>query len=96
MKFKTVALSSLLVLGVAGLVGWFSLDKETRGFLAHFPTDRDVLFWKESQRDAAFRALDRLPFLAKHRVIPADNTASPLPPGAPLALPLDVDAFMQG
>jgi CubicO group peptidase (beta-lactamase class C family) len=96
MKFKTVAFSGLLAVAVAGLVGWFSLDKETRGFLAQFPTDRDVLFWKESQRDAAFRALDRLPFLAKHRVIPASNTASPLPPGAPLALPLDVDAYMQG
>jgi len=96
MKFKTLALSGLFIAAVAATAGWFSLDKETRGFLAHFPTDRDVLFWKQSQRDAAFRALDRLPFLAKHRVVAAGGAPSPLPPGPPLALPLDVDAYMQG
>ncbi|HMN94747.1 MAG TPA: serine hydrolase [Hydrogenophaga sp.] len=95
MKFKTLALAGLIAIAAAGTAGWLSLDKETRGFLAHFPTDRDVLFWKQSQRDAAFRALDRLPFLAKHRVIEAGGTPSPLPPGPPLALPIDVDAFMQ-
>ncbi|TNF52541.1 MAG: class C beta-lactamase-related serine hydrolase [Burkholderiales bacterium] len=96
MKLKTIALTGLLVIVAAGTAGWLSLDKETRGFLAHFPTDRDVLFWKQSQRDAAFRALDRLPFLAKHRVIPASPSPSALPPGPPLALPIDVDAYMQG
>lgn len=96
MKLKTIALTGLLVIAAAGTAGWLSLDKETRGFLAHFPTDRDVLFWKQSQRDAAFRALDRLPFLAKHRVIPAGTAPSALPPGPPLTLPLDIDAYMQG
>ena len=96
MKLKTIALTGLLVIVAAGTAGWLSLDKETRGFLAHFPTDRDVLFWKQSQRDAAFRALDRLPFLAKHRVIDAGPSPSALPPGPPLALPIDVDAYMQG
>lgn len=95
MKLKSWALTGLIVVTAAGTAGWFSLDKETRGFLAHFPTDRDVLFWKQSQRDAAFRALDRLPFLAKHRVIEAGSTASALPPGPPLSLPLDVDTYMQ-
>ena len=96
MKFKTLALAAVLTAAVAGGAGWFSLDKETRGFLAQFPTDRDVLFWKQPQRDAAFRALDRLPFLAKHRVVPAGHAPSALPPGPPLNLPLDVDAYMQG
>ena len=96
MKLKKIALGAFAVLAVGGTAGWFSLDKETRGILAHFPTDRDVLFWKESQRDAAFRALDRLPFLAKHRVVPAGNNPSALPSGPPLKLPLDVDAYMAG
>ena len=95
MKLKKVALAGLLIFVAAGGAAWLSLDRETRGFLAHFPTDRDVLFWKESQRDAAFRALDRLPFLARHRVVPAGSSPLPWPPGPPLALPLDVDAFMQ-
>lgn len=95
MKLKTWALTGLILVAAGGTAGWFSLDKETRGFLAHFPTDRDVLFWSQSQRDAAFRALDRLPFLAKHRVIEAGPTPSALPPGPPLPLPLDVDTYMQ-
>ena len=40
---------------------------ETRGLLATFPTNRDLLFWSVPQRDAAFRALDRLSVLAKWR-----------------------------
>jgi CubicO group peptidase (beta-lactamase class C family) len=96
LKLKKIALGALAVLAVGGIAGWFSLDKETRGILAHFPTDRDVLFWKESQRDAAFRALDRLTFLAKHRVVPAGNNPQALLPGPPLSLPLDVDAYMAG
>ena len=95
MKLKKLVLGSVLALAAAAAVGWQMLDKETRGFLAAFPTNRDVLFWKESQRDAAFRALDRLPFLAAHRVVAASGTPSALPPGPPLTLPLYVDAYMQ-
>ena len=57
MKLKKIALGTLLTLVVAGTAGWFSLDKETRGLLKTFPTNRDLLFWNEAQRDAAFRAL---------------------------------------
>ncbi len=84
----------MAVLVLAGVAGWFSLDKETRGLLATVPTNRDLLFWTQEQRDAAFRALDRIPLLAKARVVPASGTPSPLPPGPPLKLPLDLDAFM--
>jgi CubicO group peptidase (beta-lactamase class C family) len=97
MKVKRIALGLLAVLVVAGVAGWFSLDKETRGLLAAFPTNRDVLFWSQSQRDAAFRALDRLPILAKAHVVAAGGTPLPLPPGAPLkTLAVDIDAYMAG
>ena len=96
MNFKKTALGALLALAVAATAGWSSLDKETRGVLATLPTNKDVLFWSEKQRDAGFRALDRLPILAKSRVIPAGGTPSPLPPGAPLKLPLQVDAYKAG
>ena len=96
MNFKKIVLGALAVLAVAGTAGWFSLDKETRGLLATLPTNRDLLFWNEPQRDAAFRALDRLPVLAKSRVVPAGDAPSPLPPGPPLKLPLDVEAYMAG
>jgi len=94
MKLKTIALGLLAVVAAAGTAGWFSLDKETRGLLATVPTNRDLLFWTVPQRDAAFRALDRIPLLAKARPIAAGNAPSPLPAGAPLKLGLDVDAFM--
>ena len=96
MKFKKIALGALIVLGAAGTAGWLSLDKETRGLLAALPTNRDLLFWSQSQRDAAFRALDRLSVLAKWRVVAAGSAPSPMPPGPPLKLPLDVNAYMAG
>ena len=89
-----IALGLLGAVVVAGGIGWASLDRETRGLLATLPTNRDLLFWSQSQRDAAFRALDRLPVLARARVVPAGSTPRPLPPGPALALPLDVDAYM--
>ncbi len=96
MKFKKIALGSLAILAVAAAAYWFSLDKETRGLLATVPTNRDILFWTQAQRDAAFRALDRLPILARARVVPAGGEVLPLPPGPPLKLAIDVDAFMAG
>src|SRR5690606_32280889 len=89
MKIVKAALGLLVALVVVAVAGWFSLDKETRALLATLPTNADLLFWNQEQRDAAFRALDRLPVLAKSRVIPAGNSPRPLPPGPPLELPID-------
>ena len=96
MAWKKWALGTLVVAGAAAASVWFNLDKETRGLLATFPTNRDLLFWTEPQRDAAFRALDRLPVLAKVNVVPAGSNPSPLPVGEPLKLDLDIDAYMAG
>lgn len=96
MTKKTRVMAALAGLALAGAAGWFSLDKETRGLLAALPTNTDILFWSQRQRDAAFRALDRLPFLAKARAIPAGPVVRPLPAGKPLALPLDVAEYMAG
>lgn len=96
MSLKKIALGTLAAVMVAATAGWFSLDKETRGVLATVPTNADLLFWSQPQRDAAFRALDRLPLLAKSRVVAAGGTPKALPPGPPLKLPVDVAAFMAG
>ena len=61
MKIRKIALGVLAAVVLAAALGWFSLDKETRGLLAALPTNRDILFWSQAQRDAGFRALDRLP-----------------------------------
>lgn len=92
---RKILLGVLLALCALGAAGWLALDKEQRGLLLALPTDRNVLFWSERQRDAAFRALDRLPFLAKARPVAAGSAPRPLPPGTPLPrLTVDVDAFM--
>ncbi|MDO9003012.1 MAG: serine hydrolase [Aquabacterium sp.] len=96
MKLKTFAVTFLAAIAMAATAGWLSLDKETRALLATLPTNANVLFWTQAQRDAGFRALDRLPVLAKSHVVPASITPLALPPGPPLKLPLDVDAFMAG
>lgn len=88
------ALAGLLLgLLVAGGAFWFSLDEDQRHFLAHMPTDRNVLFWSQNQRDAAFRVLDAIPLLARARVIEVGDSAYPLPAGEPLEL--DVAAYMK-
>ncbi|WP_024537527.1 serine hydrolase domain-containing protein [Comamonas badia] len=93
---KRILLSLIALIVVAGAIGWFSLDKETRGLIATFPTNRDLLFWSQKQRDAAFRAMDRISLLAKWHTAQPSAQPRPLPEGKPLKLGLDLDAFMQG
>lgn len=86
----------LLVVAAAVLgIGWLSMDKDMRNLAANLPTDRNVLFWSIPQRDAAFRAMDRLPVLAKANIIEAGENVYPLPKGAELKPGVDVDAYMK-
>ena len=87
-------IGTLVVLVVAGGLFWSTADEDMRGLLLHLPTDKDVLFWSTAQRDAAFRALDRIPILSRSRVISRGNNIYPLPKGAPLDVGADVDAYM--
>lgn len=91
---KKWILGLLAALLVAGGITWFLLPSETRAMLANLPTDRNVLFWSDEERSAAFRAMDALPFLAQSRVIKAGPSAHPLPEGEQLDLGLDLDAYM--
>lgn len=92
--WKKIVLGLLAAVLVAGTAGWFSLDKETRGLLKTLPTNRDLLFWSVAQRDAAFRAMDRIWLLAQWHTAEPAARPRPLSAGAPLALDADVDAFM--
>ena len=95
-RYQKLTLGLLAALALAAGLGWSMLDKETRGLLKTVPTNRDLLFWSEPQRDAAFRAPDRISLLAKWRVIEPSAQPRPLPPGPPLNLPLDLDAYLAG
>ena len=85
----------LVVLVAAAGIFWASADKDMRGLVLHIPTDRNVLFWSIPQRDAAFRAMDRIPLLAKSRIISTGKDVYTLPKGAPLDVGIDVDAYMK-
>ncbi|HDZ55093.1 MAG TPA: class C beta-lactamase-related serine hydrolase [Pseudomonas xinjiangensis] len=93
MKKWIISIMVLLVVG-CGLF-WATADKDMRRLALNLPTDTNVLFWSTPERDAAFRALDRLPVLSQSRVIAAGENAYPLPEGAPLDIDLDVEAFME-
>lgn len=67
-------------------------NKETIKLLVNLPKDKNVLFWTQNQRDAAFRQMERL---AKHGVAKAGGTAYPLPQGQALPLPFDIAKHME-
>src|SRR5208337_2406744 len=85
----------LLVLSVAVGIFWMTTDKDLRGLILNLPTNRDVLFWSIPQRDAVFRAMDRIPILSKSRIVSASNKVYPLAQGTPLNVGIDVDAYMK-
>jgi len=85
----------LIVLVAAGGIFWATADKDMRRLILNMPTNKDVLFWSIPQRDAAFRAMDRIPLLSKSRIISAGKDVYPLPKGVPLDVGIDVDAYMK-
>ncbi len=95
MRIRTILSGGLAAVLLAGGVWYAQLDAETRGILAHLPTNADVLGWSQPQRDAAFRAMDRLPVLAEAASIAPSTTPLALPPGKPLVLP-GIDAILAG
>ncbi len=95
MRKRTIALGVAGAALLAGGIWYASLDTETRGLLAAMPTDADVLAWSQDQRDAAFRAMDRLPVLATASDIAPSPQPLALPAGKPLVIP-GVDRYLAG
>ena len=93
MRIRTIVVGGLAAVLLAGGIWYSQLDAETRGILAHLPTNADVLGWSQPQRDAALRAMDRLSVLAEATHIAPSPTPLPLPPGTPLVLP-GIDATL--
>lgn len=92
---KKAVLGILLTVAAAFGIFWLTADKEMRALVSNLPTDANVLFWSVAQRDAAFRAMDRIPILAKANVIEAGDEVFPLPKGEPIDIGVDVDAYMK-
>ncbi len=60
----------------------------------NIPKDQNVLFWSQDQRDAAFRQMERVPKVVVHQ-IKAGSAVYPLVESQPLAMSVDVDAYME-
>jgi CubicO group peptidase (beta-lactamase class C family) len=78
----------LAILGAAMLLG----ACDTIKLYSDLPKDKNVLFWTQDQRDNGFRALEKL---ATVRGIPAGGSILAFGQGAPLKLPIDIDAYMK-
>lgn len=65
---------------------------DTVKLYTNLPKDQNVLFWTVDQRDSAFRAMEKL---VKVNDIAKGDAVYPLPQGAAITLPQDVDAYMK-
>ncbi|MFN4025075.1 MAG: serine hydrolase domain-containing protein [Hyphomonas sp.] len=92
--FRGAALAGGVVVILAGAI-WWMIGPDWRALAGNPPSGRDVLFWSDAQRSAAFRMMDRLPMIIDSRPIPRGETVRPLPAGAPLDLgEFDLDAYL--
>ena len=91
---KTKGAGLLILAGAAGGF-WATADDDMKALVSSMPTDANVLFWNTAQRDAAFRAMDRIPILAKSHIIESGDDVYPLPKGTPITIGTDVDAYMK-
>jgi CubicO group peptidase (beta-lactamase class C family) len=92
MRKRALALIAIALAALGGGLWFASLDTETRGLFAAMPRNADVFTWSITQRDAAFRAMDRLPRVQSGEIA-ASSLPLPLPPGKPLNIP-GIDAFL--
>lgn len=86
-------------LGIVALIaalGWWLIGSDWRRLALNLPTDADVLFWTQGQRDAGFRMMDQVTILVKNREISATETLRQLEDGPALDLGIDVNAYMTG
>jgi CubicO group peptidase (beta-lactamase class C family) len=81
---KTLLATLALILSLSGC--------ETAKLVANLPTDQNVLFWTQDQRDAAFRQMEKL---VKVNTVRAGPQPLVLPLGPALKLDFDVDAYMK-
>ena len=92
---KKLILGIFLILAGAAGGFWATADDDMKALVSSMPTDANVLFWNTAQRDAAFRAMDRIPILAKSNIIESGDDVYPLPKGAPIKIATDFDAYMK-
>jgi CubicO group peptidase (beta-lactamase class C family) len=92
MRKRTLGLIAVALVALGGGIWFTSLDRDARGLLAAMPRNADVFTWSIRQRDAAFRAMDRLPRVQSGDIAPSDTPLA-LSEGKPLTIP-GIDQFL--
>ena len=83
------------ILALVAAVFWWAIGSDWRRLILNAPTDSDVLFWSQDQRDAGFRMLDRVWFMVDTRKIETADNVRELPVGEPLEFDFDIDAYFE-
>ena len=85
----------LAILVALGALFWWMIGPDWRRLALNPPTNADVLFWNQGQRDAGFRMLDKVPVLIKARTIEAGADEHELAQGDPLEFDFDIDTYFE-
>ncbi len=80
-----------MIVGLIAALALAACNSDTAKLLTNLPTDRNVLFWTQDQRDAAFRVMEKL--VETNKIAPSDAVL-PLPQGPAIKLDADIDAYM--
>jgi CubicO group peptidase (beta-lactamase class C family) len=89
-KFLLYLFAGLIILAAAG---WWAIGPVWRTFLSNPPTNTDVLFWTQGQRDSGFALADQIPTIQTLKIKAGDKVRE-LEIGEPLNLAIDVGAYM--
>ena len=90
--FKWIGITSITLALLAG-IGWSSIGPDWRALISEAPQNNDLLFWSQSQREAAFKMMDKVPWMVKSSVIKPSPTLRELSDGEPLVFDIDMDNF---
>ena len=91
--FKWIGITSITLAMVAG-IGWWAIGPDWRALIADAPQNNDLLFWEQSQREVAFKMMDKVPWMVKSREIKPSTSVRELPNGEPLEFDTDMDEFL--
>lgn len=89
---KWIGITVLSLVVLAGF-SWWLIGPDWRALLSDPPKDSNILFWSQTQRDAGFKMMDKLPILVKSRRIEPGKFIRDLPTGAPLNFATNMDEF---
>ncbi|MBR8656250.1 serine hydrolase [Achromobacter sp. Marseille-Q0513] len=92
---RTITLGTLvMVTALMTAAGGVARAEEARNPQSTLPTNNNLLFWNQSERDAAFRAMERVPLMGGWHTVAPSATPRIWQSGPPLKLDVDVDAFL--